>query len=72
MDRWSWKNLSSSEEFSNFVKENEKDIIRYYFVIYVCPLCPNAKSFPIALIPKRAGNANIEIVNKFIEIIEKV
>ena len=66
------KILSTSIEFANFVKENESDIIKYYFIVYVCPLSPMAKGFPIALIPRKAGNANKEVVEKFIEIIEKV
>lgn len=35
-------------------------------------MCPSAKSFPIALIPKCSGNANKEIVENFKKIVENV
>ena len=66
------KILSSPQEFAAFVKDHENEIIRYFFVVYICPLYPNAKSFPIALIPKCSGNANIEVVGSFKTIIEIV
>lgn len=66
------KILSSPQEFAAFVNQHEHEIIRYFFVVYVCPLCPTAKSFPLLLIPKCSGNANREIVENFFEIIEIV
>ena len=30
--------LSTSKEFAKFVDEHQKEIIRYFFVIYACPL----------------------------------
>lgn len=50
--------LSSPENFANFVEEHYSEIIRYYFVVYACPLSSCAQSFPIALIPRISGNAN--------------
>lgn len=64
--------LSTPYEFSTFVSSHEHEIIRYFFVVHICPLCPSAKSFPIALIPKCSGNANKEIVENFKKIVENV
>lgn len=64
--------LSSPQEFATFVHDHENEIIRYFFVVHICPLYPKAKNFPIALIPKCSGNANKEIVDNFKTIIELV
>lgn len=66
------KILSSPQEFAAFVNKHEHEIIRYFFVVYMCPLCPSAKSFPLLLIPKCSGKANREIVENFFEIIKIV
>lgn len=61
--------MSSSYEFAKFVKNKEKYIIRFYFVVCLFPLNPFGKVFPITL---KVGNANREVVNQFINIIEIV
>ena len=64
--------LSTSKEFSKFVDEHQKEIIRYFFVIYACPLSSKNKAFPVAMIPKSSGNASKDIVEKFDSILKKV
>lgn len=66
------KIISSPIEFSSFVKGHEDEIIRYFFIVYICSLCPTVKNFPIALIPKCSGNANQDFVKSFKEIIKIV
>ena len=48
----------------NFVDKHQQENIRYFFIIYVCPLSPFAQVFTIALIPKTSGNANKDIVQR--------
>ena len=59
------KFLSTSQEFMQFVDEHQHETIRYFFVIYACPLSPLNQAFPIALIPRASGNPSKNIVSQF-------
>ena len=58
--------LENETDFNSFVEENKDQIENYVFVIYLCFLNPNMKSFPIVLIPDTKGNYAQDIFNKYI------
>lgn len=52
------KNL---DEFHNFYEEHHIEIVKYFFVFYVCSLSEENKSFPILIKKKNNGSANDDI-----------
>ena len=44
--------IRSPEDFASFVEAHTNQAIRYFFVLYLCPLNPNYISIPICIIPQ--------------------
>lgn len=55
---------TNSDAFHEFYHEHREEIKKYYFVFYLCPLKQKDKSFPILLIKKTNGSADINITNE--------
>lgn len=64
--------LRSADNFVKFVEFHASQAIRYFFVIYMCPLDPNYIIIPICLIPQATGNANYSITSSFDEVINNL
>lgn len=65
------KIVNSPEKFALFIEQNIDKVIKYYFVLYLCPLNPQYLSIPICLIPlyNSNGNANHSIIQIFYEVL---
>lgn len=59
------KIIKTPEYFAKFVETHASQAIRYFFVIYMCPLNPQYMSVPICIIPQTTGNANKNITGAF-------
>ena len=60
--------LSSESQFNRFVEMKKSQIEKYVFVIYLCALNPNSKSFPVALVPDIKGNCTDDVFNFFLQV----
>lgn len=49
------KIIKTPEDFAKFVDAHASQAIRYFFVIYMCPLNPQYMSVPICIIPQTTG-----------------
>lgn len=49
------------DEFHKFYEMHHEEIIKYFFVFYVCSLSKENKSFPILIKKKTDGSANCDI-----------
>ena len=61
------KNLIDSisnnlDEFHKFYQKHHEEIVKYFFVFYVCSLSKENKSFPILIKKKTNGSANNDII----------
>ena len=63
------KIIRSPAKYANFVERYADNAIKYFFVLYLCPLNREFISIPICLIPKTNGNATQSITYIFDSII---
>lgn len=59
---------SSIETLKAFIDVNKNEIIKDFFVIYVCPLKPSKGGFPLVIYPKNNGAADVDCVGHLEEI----
>lgn len=64
--------IRSPEDFGAFVEKYAHQAIRYFFVLYLCPLDRNYISIPICMIAQTSGNANRSITSKFDEVLQNL
>ena len=64
--------IRSPEDFASFVESHANQAIRYFFVLYLCPLNPNYISIPICIIPQETGNANKSITKIFDDVLNNL
>ena len=57
------------DKFHEFYEEHKDEIVKYYFVIYLCSLDENNKSFPLVLKRKTNGSANDDITADLEELV---
>ena len=57
------KCLENENQFNSFLVATKHQIENYIFVIYLCALNPNMKSFPVVLISDVKGNCTDNILN---------
>lgn len=60
---------SNSDAFYAFYKLHQDEIIKYYFVFYVCSLSEENKSFPIFVKRTTSGSANDEVTSDLEELV---
>ena len=64
--------INDNNIFERFIQEFKDQIENYVYVIYLCALNPNAKSFPIVLIPDVIGNCTQATLNKLLKTKDKL
>lgn len=64
--------IRSPEDFVSFIESHANQAIRYFFVLYLCPLNPNYISIPICIIPQEIGNANKSITKTFDDVLNNL
>ena len=64
--------IKSPDSFAKFVKQNAHQVIKYFFVLYICPLNPNFISVPICIILRSNGNATQPVIQIFDKIINNL
>lgn len=57
------------DEFHKFYETHHKEIVKYFFVFYVCSLREENKSYPILIRKKTNGSANDDIKQELEEIV---
>lgn len=64
--------IKSPDSFAKFVEQNPHQVIKYFFVLYICPLNPNFISVPICIILRSNGNATQPVIQIFDKIINNL
>ncbi|KAK8899124.1 hypothetical protein M9Y10_001425 [Tritrichomonas musculus] len=54
--------INDPEAFHQFYKQHQEEIVKYFFVFYICSLSQKNKSFPVLVKKKTSGAANNEII----------
>ena len=61
----------SSDAFYSFINANNEDIIADFFIVFSCPLESKKGGFPLLVMPKNNGSADVNLVGIFEEIYYK-
>ena len=63
---------NSLADLRGFVAEHHEDIVRDFFVVFVCPLESNRGGFPIFLFPKCNGSADPDFTAALMQLVNNV